>query len=181
MAKIEFIGNLGSDAQVQEQNGQKFVTFNVADTQRYTDANGVLHESTQWISCVLNGDGGRLLQHLVKGKTVFVRGAMSTRVFNSAKHHCMMAGVNCNVREIELVGGSTRSVPRQLNDSNGVLFDIYEAFYIDPSIADKPTVLYDARMQRYDVDNLGYVRKVESSGDSSTGSSAPAATNDEVF
>lgn len=160
MAKIEFIGNLGSDARVETANGRQFVAFNVADTNRFTDADGTVRENTTWISCTLNGDGGKLLQYLKKGKTVFVRGFMSTRVFNSVKHRCMMAGVNCSVQEIELVGGSVRDVPKQLCDESGKLFDVFQAFYIDPSIEQKPTVLYDSADASYTVDSNGFVAKV---------------------
>lgn len=159
MAKIEFIGNLGADARVETTNGRQFVAFNVADTDSYTDQDGNRHEVTQWISCTMAGDGGKLLPYLKKGKTVFVRGHLSTRIFNSAKHHKMMCGLNCAVKELDLVGGQVREMPRQLNDTNGVLFDIYTAYYINPQLAEKPTQLLDMQMQTYSVDANGFVTK----------------------
>lgn len=173
MAKIEFIGNLGADAQLQTVNGRQFVSFNVADTEVYTDSQGQRQERTSWISCTMAGDGGNLMQYLVKGKTVYVRGYMSTRVFNSAKHHMMMAGVNCRVLEIELIGGQTRDIPRQLNDSDGVLYDIYQAFYIDPAkvVQGKQLVLFDRNMLQYAVDNNGFVTKVNLSSNASNDNS----------
>lgn len=175
MAKIEFIGNLGADAQLQTVNGRQFVSFNVADTEVYTDSQGQRQERTSWISCTLAGDGGNLMQYLVKGKTVYVRGYMSTRVFNSAKHHMMMAGVNCRVLEIELIGGQTRDIPRQLNDKDGVLYDIYQAFYIDPAkvVEGRNLVLYDRGLQQYTVDKNGFVTKVSPSSDDNSESNAP--------
>lgn len=182
MSKIEFIGNLGSDARVETANGRQFVAFNVADTNKFTDADGTVRENTTWISCTLNGDGGKLLQYLKKGKTVFVRGYMSTRVFNSAKHRCMMAGVNCAVQEIELVGGALRDVPKQLNDEKGLLFDIYQAFYIDPNIEQKPTALYDTTGNSYRVDSNGFVYKiVDTNADGqSVDNGAPGSDNNDV-
>lgn len=184
MAKIDFIGNLGSDARVETANGRQFVAFNVADTNRFTDADGTVRENTTWISCTLNGDGGKLLQYLKKGKTVFVRGFMSTRVFNSAKHRCMMAGVNCAVQEIELVGGAVRDVPKQLNDEKGLLFDIYQAFYIDPSIEQKPSALYDTTGGAYRVDSNGFVYKVvdpNADGQSEANETSNSGDNDVVY
>lgn len=160
MAKIEFIGNLGSDARVENINGSQFVAFNVADTSKWTDRQGQVHEETQWISCTLNGDGGKLLPFLQKGKTVFIRGILSTRVFSSKIHKQMMAGLNCAVREIELVSGTMRSVPRQLNDESGKLFDIYEAYYIDPRLEQKPTKLLDRQSREYAIDQNGFVTPV---------------------
>lgn len=106
MIKIEVIGNLGADAQLQEKNGNRFVSFRVANTDKWTDrATGQIIESTQWISCTLNGDGGALTPYLKKGCKVFIRGNAQFVVFSSAKTHQMEVGVNLFVREIELCGG----------------------------------------------------------------------------
>lgn len=107
MIKIEIIGNLGADAQLQVYNGNKFVSFRIANTDAWTDkATGEIKKSTQWISCTLNGDGGNLLPYLKKGTKIFVRGNAQIVVYSSPKTHQMEAGVNLFVREIELCGGS---------------------------------------------------------------------------
>ena len=65
MLQVQVIGNLGADAEVKEFNGSKGVCFNVAHTERWTDEQGTKHENTTWVSCILNGDGGKLLPYLV--------------------------------------------------------------------------------------------------------------------
>lgn len=106
MIKLEVIGNLGADAQLQEKNGNRFVSFRVANTDKWIDkATGQIIESTQWISCTLNGDGGALTPFLKKGSKVFLRGNAQFVIFSSAKTHQMEVGVNLFVREIELCGG----------------------------------------------------------------------------
>ena len=106
MIKVEVIGNLGADAQLQVVNGNKFVSFRVANTDAWTDKQtGEIKKSTQWISCSLNGDGGALAPYLKKGTKVFIRGNAQFVVFSSAKSHQMEVGVNLFVREIELCGG----------------------------------------------------------------------------
>lgn len=106
MIKVEIIGNLGADAQLQVVNGNKFVSFRVANTDAWTDKQtGEIKKSTQWISCSLNGDGGALAPYLKKGTKVFVRGNAQFVIFSSAKSHQMEVGVNLFVREIELCGG----------------------------------------------------------------------------
>ena len=97
MIKIEVIGNLGADAQLQVVNGNKFVSFRVANTDSWT---------TQWISCSLNGDGGSLLPYLKKGTKVFVRGNANMVTYSSPKSHMIEVGVNLYVREIELCGSA---------------------------------------------------------------------------
>lgn len=107
MIKIEVIGNLGADAQLQVVNGNKFVSFRVANTDSWTDKiTGEIKKSTQWISCSLNGDGGSILQYLKKGTKVFVRGNANMVTYSSPKSHQIEVGVNLYVREIELCGGT---------------------------------------------------------------------------
>ena len=106
MIKVEIIGNLGADAQLQEKNGNRFVAFRVANTDKWIDkSTGQVIESTQWISCTLNGDGGALLTYLKRGAKVFVRGNAQFVIFSSAKTRQMEVGINLFVREIELCGG----------------------------------------------------------------------------
>lgn len=114
MIKIEVIGNLGADAQLQMVNGSTFVSFRVANTDAWTDKQtGEIKKSTQWISCTLNGDGGALTQYLKKGTKVFVRGNAQIVIYSSPKTHQMEAGVNLFVREIELCGGSKEENQQQ--------------------------------------------------------------------
>lgn len=105
MLELQIIGNLGADAQVKDFNGRKAIAFNVAHTERYTDAQNVQHETTTWVSCLWNSEGGRLLPYLKKGSQVFVSGRASVRIYDSAQAHGKVAGLNCQVKHIELVGG----------------------------------------------------------------------------
>lgn len=104
MLRIEVIGNLGADATLQANERGKFVSFRVAHTDKYTDSQGNVVETTQWVSATINNDGGRLLPYLKTGTKVFIRGRMSLRLFtgHDGRQH---AGVNCQVQEIELCGG----------------------------------------------------------------------------
>lgn len=110
MIKVEVIGNLGADAQLQVVNGNKFVSFRVANTDAWTDKQtGEIKKSTQWISCSLNGDGGALAPYLKKGSKVFIRGNAQFVIYSSAKSRQMEVGVNLYVREIELCGSTKES------------------------------------------------------------------------
>lgn len=159
MLKCEVIGNLGADAQVKGENGKQFISFNVAHTDKWTDEAGTVHEQTQWVSCIINDIATKVLPYLLKGKTVYVRGDARLRVFSSEKERRMVAGMTVNVREVELLGGTTDEVPRQLLTSDGILIPTYKAYYIDPTMPNKPTVLYDKNMQSFTVDGNGFVSK----------------------
>lgn len=107
MLQLQIIGNLGADAEVRNTNGAQFLTFRVAHTNRYTDRNtGEVRESTTWVSCTMNGDGGNLRQYLKQGTKVYVYGDVSTRLYVSSKDGTQHAGIDCRVRQLELCGGN---------------------------------------------------------------------------
>lgn len=174
MFKIEVIGNLGADAVIKGEGDRKFISFNVAHTDRWRDEAGTVHETTQWISCIINDVNAKVLPFLVKGKSVYVRGDGKLRAYSSEKERKFVAGATINVREIELIGGQVDAVPRSLANKDGQLFTVYKAFYIDPNIEKKPTELYDGTMNKFAVDDNGFVTRVapdpatqtESNGDS---------------
>lgn len=161
MFKIEVIGNLGADAQVKGENGKQFISFNVAHSDRWTDEAGTSHEQTQWVSCIINDTQAKVLPYLLKGKTVFVRGDARLRVFSSEKERRMVAGVTVNVREIELVGGKVDQVPSQLINNDGLVFPVYKAFYIDPSTNPMPTELHDRSLNKFAINEHGFVSVVQ--------------------
>lgn len=112
------IGHLGGDAECKSANGKEFVTFRVANTDRWTDDAGQVHESTTWIDCIMNGKPG-VFPYLKKGQLIFASGAVSLRVYSSPKDKCMKAGMTINVRNIELLGGKTDDVPSLLYSEDG--------------------------------------------------------------
>ena len=106
MIKLEVIGNLGADAEVKVYNGNKFVSFRVAHTDKWVDRQtGVISTQTTWVSCSLNGDGGGLTPYLKKGTKVFVRGTPNFVTYSSPTTHKIETGVNLFIRDIELCGG----------------------------------------------------------------------------
>lgn len=131
MFRAQVIGNLGSDAHVEQNNGRPFVSFNVAHNDRFTKEDGTVVEKMQWISCALNGDGGKLLPFLKKGRQVYVEGRCQTRVFSSEKERRMVAGVNLSVDHLELIGGQSDEVPSRLFDLQGVMHDVHKSYWID--------------------------------------------------
>lgn len=109
MLRLEVIGNLGADAEVRSFNGQDFLSFRVAHSEKYTGADGVLHTSTTWVGCTYNGSASRLLPFLKCGVKVFVRGYVTMKIYTSPKTHQQEVGLNVSVRELELCGGSQHS------------------------------------------------------------------------
>lgn len=110
MLKVMLIGNLGADAERKETNGRPFVSFRVAHTERRTNREtGEVTERTEWISCSLDGGGGRLLPYLKRGVKVFVSGDCRLKTYRSTRDGLTYAGMDLFVRSLELCGGQAPS------------------------------------------------------------------------
>ncbi len=131
MFRAIIIGNLGADAHVEANNGRPFVSFSVGHNDRFTRPDGTVVETTQWISCALNGSSDNLLPYLKKGKQVYVEGRCRLRCYSSEKERRFVAGANISVDHLELIGGSTDDVPRTLHDENGVMRSVKKAYFIE--------------------------------------------------
>ena len=107
MIKAEVIGNLGANAIVKNINGQDFVSFDIASTEKRKNANGVDVETTTWISVLMRGDGGALTQYLTKGSTVFVRGDLRVSAYMDRSNQAQ-ASASVYVSEIRLCGSKNK-------------------------------------------------------------------------
>ena len=141
MLKAELIGNLGADCEVKEANGSKFVTMRIAHSEKFKQANGQEVETTTW---------------------VFVRGYLSTRVYSSKKDRQMKAGVSIAATEIELCGGSSELVPRQLIDpSDNKIYEVTKWYWIDADTKsmkkDDLRLLIDKAGNEYGMNKGGFV------------------------
>ena len=166
MIKVEVIGNLGADCEVKQSNGNKFGACRVAHTEKYTDAQGNVHDSTIWVDVVIPDAENKVIPYLKAGVKVFVRGNASLRVYSSQKDRCMKAGLTINAREIELCGGSSDAVPRQLIDpADGQLFDVSKCYWINKSTKGMKksdvVMMTDAKGGQYQMDSVGFVHPVD--------------------
>lgn len=109
MNETMIIGNIGQDAQIKDFNGKQFISFNVCDSESYTDADGVKHEKATWISClkpVFNGST-KIAQYLKKGTQVFVRGHVSSRAFQKSDG-TWGSSLNIKVDFLQLLSGGRK-------------------------------------------------------------------------
>lgn len=115
MLQVLAVGHLGADAVIQVADGREFLTFRIAHSRKYKDANNQVHESTQWIDCVMNGRPA-VAQYLVRGQQVYISGDADLRVYDSAKDHCKKAGIQVRVQRLELLGGPKSNENQQADD-----------------------------------------------------------------
>lgn len=163
MLQVTCIGHLGANAECKSSNGREFVTFRIANTDRWTDEAGQVHETTTWVDCVLNGKP-KVFEFLKKGQLVFVSGSVSLRVYSSPKEKCMKAGMSVSVKIIELLGGKSDDVPAVLFKENDPREINVGKFYYAPGAAlpdgeEGSTILLSRSGERYVADKVGWVTK----------------------
>lgn len=81
--KVMLIGNLGKDPEIRlgQQSGRKCVSFSLATSRRYRDANGEQKEETQWHNVVGWGKVADIVEQLGirKGTSLYVEGRLANR------------------------------------------------------------------------------------------------------
>lgn len=162
MLKVELIGNLGADVEIKESNGSKFATMRIAHSDRWADDQGNVKESTTWVDVTMNNTESKVLQYLKAGVKVFVRGTARLRVYSSQKDRCMKAGLTIVASEIELCGGSSDEVPRELYaPDGGQLFKVAKYYQSDLDTSkwkkEDQAILVDRQAHRYIVVKGGWV------------------------
>lgn len=163
MLAVTCIGHLGSDAEFKQSNGREFTTFRVAHTDRWTDDAGQVHENTTWVDCIMSGKPN-VIEYLKKGQMVFVTGSCTLRVYSSQKDRCMKAGMQINVRQIELLGGKSDEIPSTLYDANtGAQVEVKKWFQIPSLVRDEQqpewVPLVSRSQERFIADRNGWVQK----------------------
>ena len=162
MLKVELIGNLGADCEIKESNGSKFVTMRVAHTNKYKKEDGSEVEQTTWVDVTMNNPESKVIPFLKAGVKVFVRGNASLRVYSSQKDRCMKAGLTINAVEVELCGGMSELVPKQLVvPETGALVDVKKYYQADIDTSkfkeDDAGYLNDTKGNRYLLVKGGWV------------------------
>lgn len=165
MLQAMMIGYLGAPAEVKNANGKDFVTFRIANTERWTDQAGQSHETTTWVDCVMNGKPN-VTEFLLKGTMVYLIGSCSLRVYSSPKDKCMKAGMTINVSKLELLGGKPEEIPSRLfkadtNERVEVVKYYGVAEMLNRAELQEPISLIDSRGNAFVTDEYGWVKKVE--------------------
>ena len=113
MLEIQAIGHIGRDAETKDFNGRQYLSFSIADTVKYTAADGTRKETTTWVSCLkpVHNSDTPLAQFLRKGKQVFIRGPLSVKTY-TAKDGSLQTSVECRVRDLQLLSSGQDAQPQ---------------------------------------------------------------------
>lgn len=107
MFRIEVIGNIGADAKVVSVNGNEFVSFSVAHSDKHNE------NAVTWISVNMNNT--KLAQYLLKGTKVFVRGNASVKTYKN-EQGITMCSINVYASEVEFCSSKSDSSQQQNNE-----------------------------------------------------------------
>lgn len=153
MLQVTLIGNCGAEPQTKSLDGKTFTTFRVAHNDRWTDAAGVVHDSTVWVDVIMN-DRPKVCDYIKQGTTLCVVGSVKLRVYSSEKDRCMKCGMTVNARQVELVGGRPDIVPSRLFDSDGVMHQVTKYYH---TATYTNGVLINMRSERFSVNEAGWI------------------------
>lgn len=110
MIKLQIVGHLGGDATVNEVNGKNVINFNVAHSEKFKNAQGVLVERTTWVKCAYWSDSTAVAPYLLKGKLVYAEGRPDVDAYMN-KDNQAAASLRMRVRDIQLLGGKSDNAP----------------------------------------------------------------------
>lgn len=81
--KVQLIGNLGADPEVNHlENGKTVAKFTMATTEKYRNGSGDLVTDTQWHTIIAWGKKAEIVQqYLTKGKEVAIEGKLVQRSY----------------------------------------------------------------------------------------------------
>ena len=112
MIKLQVIGNLGKDCVTNLVNGKNVINFNVANTEKFRDAQGNQKEKTVWVDCAYWTDKTAIAPYLKKGTQVYAEGVPDLRTYQKTDG-TQGVSLTLRVQSVQLLGS------RNTNDSPG--------------------------------------------------------------
>lgn len=113
MLKMQVIGFLGRDAEVNTVNDNTVINFNVAHTEKWKDNQGQVKEKTAWVQCAYWTDKTGIAPYLKKGTQIYAEGTPEAKTYPKNDG---TTGVNLIMRVgmVQLLGspsGNNESTP----------------------------------------------------------------------
>jgi len=107
MIKLQVIGHLGKDCNVNSVNGKNVINFSVAHSEKYKDASGTEINKTTWVNCAYWVERTGIAQYLKKGTLVFCEGQPEVHTYKGTdgQHR---SDLKCRVLNIQLLGGGNK-------------------------------------------------------------------------
>lgn len=111
MIKLNAIGFLGKDAQVNNTNGKSVINFNVAHSEKWTGQDGQQQQRTLWLQCSFWTEKTAVAQYLKKGTQVYIEGIPDVRTFQGQDGQTQ-ANLTVRINSVQLLGGGQQTQPQ---------------------------------------------------------------------
>jgi single-strand DNA-binding protein len=104
MIKLQVIGHLGKDVQINQVGGKSVMNFNVAHSEKFKDAQGNQKEKTTWVDAAYWTDKTGIAPYLKKGTLVYVEGTPEVRTY-AKNDGTTGSSLTLRVNTVQLLGG----------------------------------------------------------------------------
>ena len=108
MIKMQIIGHLGQDSQVNNVNGKNVINFSVAYSEKFKNQQGEDTERTTWVSCAYWTDKLNVSNYLKKGTLVYTEGKPEAKSYQNNKTNENVPQLHCRVSTIQLLSSSNK-------------------------------------------------------------------------
>ena len=111
--KVQLIGNLGSDPDIQITSGGNAVaTFSLATNRRWKDREGTKHEATDWHRIVCWGQRAEIAsKYLEKGRLIYVEGRLQTSSWLDEEEGVTRYRTEVVCLNLQMLGKADSNVP----------------------------------------------------------------------
>jgi len=106
MVKINLIGRLGQDAQVNTVNGKNVINFSVADSEKYKNQQGEDVEKVNWTSCAYWTEKLNVANYLKKGTLIYLEGKPEAKNYLNSKTNENTPQLHCRVSFLQLLSSN---------------------------------------------------------------------------
>lgn len=118
MIKLQIVGNLGKDANVNTVNGKNVINFSVAHTEKFKDSQGNLKEKTTWVECAYWTDRTAVAPYLKKGTMVYAEGSPEADPYMN-KENQAAATLRMRVQNVQLLSSTNTSQQGERSNNYG--------------------------------------------------------------
>ena len=106
MLKINLIGRLGQDAQVNTVNGKSVINFSVADSEKFKNQQGEDVEKVNWCSCAYWTEKLNVANYLKKGTLIYVEGKPEAKSYQNNKTNETVPQLHARVTSLQLLSSN---------------------------------------------------------------------------
>ncbi len=105
MIKMQIIGHLGKDAEINIHGTNSVINFSVAHTEKYKDSSGTIINKTTWISCAWWTEKTNIAQYLKKGTQIYAEGQPEVKMWRDNQSGENKCGLNLREFSVQILGG----------------------------------------------------------------------------